>query len=50
MDKDDKYGLAGVIFCSAMAWYDEWWRPFWASGAILLGVWTAIAMLRRDRP
>lgn len=49
MSKDDKYGLAGAIFCSALAMYDENWRPFWAAGAVLLGVWTSLSLMQRRR-
>lgn len=48
LTKDDSYGLAGIVLCSALAWYDEWWQPFWIAGAILLGVWTAVSLLSRQ--
>jgi hypothetical protein len=49
VSKDDKFGLAGVIFCSVLAWFDEHWRPFWAAGAVVMGVWTAISVMQRGR-
>jgi hypothetical protein len=49
VSKDDKFGLAGVIFCSVLAWFDEQWRPFWAAGAVVMGVWTAISVMQRGR-
>jgi hypothetical protein len=49
MTRDDKFGLAGVVFCTIMALVDEQWRPFWAAGAIVMGVWTAVAVMQRGR-
>jgi hypothetical protein len=49
VSEDDKFGLAGVIFCSTLAWYDEQWRPFWAAAAVVMGVWTAISVMQRGR-
>jgi hypothetical protein len=49
MSKDDRFGLAAVIFCSVLAWLDENWRPFWAASAIVMGVWTAVSVMQRGR-
>ena len=49
MSKEDKYGLAGVLLCSGLAWFDAWWRPFWIVCAVLLAVWTVGSLLNRQR-
>jgi len=49
MSKEDRYGLFGAIFCTGLAYFDDWWRSFWIVCAVALTAWTIASLWSRSR-
>lgn len=49
MSREDRYGIAGALFCFAAGWIDDWWRPLWLLCGAGLTLWTVVSLVQAWR-